>query len=798
MELASAREGTRGRILLVDDTPSTLLLLVGLLTERGYVVNPAEEGALALRFTESVLPDLILLDVRMPGMDGYQVCAKLKEDPRTRDIPVIFLSSVDQVLDKVRAFRCGAVDYVAKPCEPEEVLARIETQLALRRLRENLETAVRERTADLIRTNTRLQEEIAERKSVEQALRASERRFAIAFQASPVPLSIAASEDGRFLMVNHEFADVTGYSPEELIGRTARDLGLWSDVESFDRLFAELQARGRVRHVEGVVKTKTGESRSMVLNADIIDLDGRECCLLVAFDITDRKRAEQQLRKSSEEISQLYNNAPCGYHSLDANGLVLRVNDTELTWLGYRREELVQTVHMADLLTPHSRDTFLEGFARVKERRRLQDLEVDMLRKDGSVMPVLMHLTVPENGDGRTVVNANLFDITERKKLEQQFRQAQKMEAVGRLAGGVAHDFNNLLTVILGNSELALDDLNHSDPLHSQIDDIRQAAVSASSLTRQLLAFSRKQILQPRIVDLNNQIRDLERMLRRLIGEDIELCTVLHPDVGKFRADPGQIEQVILNLVVNARDAMPEGGSLTIETENAILTSDSEDQVPLPPGEYVVFSVTDTGEGISPEVRAHLFEPFFTSKQKGKGTGLGLSTAYGIVQQSGGAILVRSEPGCGASFRIFLPRVEGPAETTIPLPFSSRQRGSGTILLVEDDEMVRKLAALVLSAAGYRVLQAAGVDEALLHCERYREEIVLILTDVVMRDSNGPEVARRAREMCPKMKTLYMSGYTADAIAPHGILDPETALLQKPFTPIELLEKVGETLQESQ
>jgi two-component system cell cycle sensor histidine kinase/response regulator CckA len=795
MSAAPVREGSKGRILLVDDTPSTLLVLVALLTERGYVVHPAEEGALALRFMESVLPDLILLDIRMPAMDGYQVCSRLKEDTRTRDIPVIFLSSVDQVIDKVKAFRCGAVDYISKPFEAEEVLARIETQLSLRRLRAGLEVAVRERTAELVQTNARLQEEIAERIQAEKALRASERRFAMAFQASPIPLSITTLEESRFLVVNDEFAHATGYTTGELASHTAAELGLWSDAESFEKVAAQLRKQGRVHNAEGALVTKQGESRAMLFSMEIIDLDGRECVLFAAFDITDRKLAERQLRKSAEEIRKLYNDAPCGYHSLDASGLFLQMNDTELNWLGYAREEVVQRMNIADLLTPESRETFHSSFTRLKEFRRLQGLELEMVRKDGSVMPVLLNLTAPGRGSGDTAVNANLFDITERKKLEQQFREAQKMEAVGRLAGGVAHDFNNLLTVILGYDQLALSELAPSDPLCMPIDEIRKAAESAASLTRQLLAFSRKQILQPKVLDLNAIVENLQGMLLRLIGEDIQLQALLHPEPVRIKADPGQIEQVILNLVVNARDAMPAGGSLSIETANADLDEYAADgYLPIAAGEYVVLSVNDTGEGIDPEAKLHLFEPFFTTKPMGKGTGLGLSTVYGIVRQSGGSIQVYSEKGRGTTFKVYLPRVQEEPELPKPGAMLEQTRGAGTILLVEDEEMVRNLAARILRRAGYTVLDAAGGMEALVHCERHREVISLMITDVVMQDVRGPELAKTLGSLCPQMKVLYISGYLDDMIAPEGLLDQNTAFLQKPFTPATLLQKVSETL----
>jgi signal transduction histidine kinase len=385
---------------------------------------------------------------------------------------------------------------------------------------------------------------------------------------------------------------------------------------------------------------------------------------------------------------------------------------------------------------------------------------------------------------------------TERKKLEEQLRQAQKMEAIGQLTGGIAHDFNNMLTVILGYSELMLQRLKADDPLRSEVEQVKEAGVRASMLTRQLLAFGRKQVLQPRVLDLNAVLTNMDQMLQRLIGEDIHLVTMPAPGLRRVRADPGQIEQVIVNLAVNARDAMPQGGKLTIETANVELDNAyAREHVSVRPGSFVMLAVSDTGCGMDRETQARIFEPFFTTKEPGKGTGLGLSTVYGIVKQSDGNIWVYSEPGRGTTFKIYLPRVEGAVEAVEPgLAPTRAVRGSETVLLVEDENAVRALIRSTLQANGYTVLEAHHGKHAIQIYEQHKGPIHLLVTDVVMPEMSGRELAEHLKTSRPNMKVLFMSGYTDKAIVNHGELDPDTAFLQKPFTPDALARMVREVL----
>jgi two-component system, cell cycle sensor histidine kinase and response regulator CckA len=424
-------------------------------------------------------------------------------------------------------------------------------------------------------------------------------------------------------------------------------------------------------------------------------------------------------------------------------------------------------------------------------------LEVTAQRADGAQFPAEITVS-PVHLTARTVYAIWLRDITEQRHLETQLWRSQKMEAVGRLAGGVAHDFNNLLTVITGYSDLVLASLAESDPRRKNVEEIRKAGDRASSLTRQLLAFSRRQVLEPQALDLNTVVLNLDKMLRRLIGEDIDVLNVLTSKLWTVKADPGQIEQVLVNLAVNARDAMPQGGKLTIETANVAISDEAARQYdpPMPAGEYVMLAVSDSGCGMDQETQSLIFEPFFTTKEEGKGTGLGLATVYGIVKQSGGFIWVYSEPGCGTSFKIYLPRIQEEKErdASTPVKEAPPAKGTETLLLVEDEYAVRQLVRGVLESAGYTVLEATHGREAIQIAKANRTPIDLLLTDVVMPQMGGRDVAKAIERIDSKIKVVYMSGYAEKAIVHQGILEPGAVLIQKPFTPRELVRKIREVL----
>jgi two-component system cell cycle sensor histidine kinase/response regulator CckA len=540
-----------------------------------------------------------------------------------------------------------------------------------------------------------------------------------------------------------------------------------------------------------VVQSYTDQVRYGVKDRDILTFVSQQLASAL-----DHKRNEEALRLSEARYRSLVESAVYGIFRSCKQGTFLDVNPAVVTMLGYERPEQILALDARKdvFVNPEEQDRLLRE---CRTRGRVDSFETKWKRKDGTIITVrLSGRAVRAEGDGDELLEIIAEDVTERRLLEDQFRQAQKMEAVGRLAGGMAHDFNNLLMVISGYAEVILDQLDSGNPLHGRITAIQQAADRATTLTRQLLAFSRKQILELKVVELNAIVSDMERLLRPLIGENIELITRLGNGLGRTRADSGQIEQVIMNLVVNAKDAMPRGGRIQIQTANVDLDdSYRREHTYIQPGPYVMLAVSDNGTGMDKETLSRIFEPFFTTKEKGKGTGLGLSTVYGIVKQSGGYIFAHSELGHGTTFRIYLPRVEDPAEPASPISAdSSAGKGSETVLLVEDEDSVRSLVRDTLEARGYRVLEAENGEEALKVAEAFQGEIQLMITDVVMPGIGGRELARRLAKSRPQTRVLFLSGYTEDAILHEGGLEAGTTFLQKPFTLQNLARRVREVL----
>ena len=527
-----------------------------------------------------------------------------------------------------------------------------------------------------------------------------------------------------------------------------------------------------------------------------------EQLLLIVQRASEKQAAEEDLKESEEKFREMSASAQECIIMMDNEGNISFWNKAAERIFGYSAQE-VMGKEMHTLLAPQRyHNNYREGFSKFKTTGQGpvigKTLELEALKKDGTEFPIELSVSATKI-KGKWHGIGILRDISERKRLEKELFQAQKMEAVGRLAGGVAHDFNNLLTSIIGYSEMMLMELPDGDPLREHVSEIKKSGESAAALTQQLLAFSRKQIIHPIALDLNAVINDLNKMLGRLIGEDVILQTVLAADLGKVKADPVQMEQVIMNLAVNARDAMPEGGNLTIETAEVDLdeTYTQERDVKIKPGPYVMLAVSDMGMGMSEETQTRIFEPFFTTKEKGKGTGLGLSTVYGIVKQNGGYIWCSSEPGKGTTFKIYLPRVEGEAEQVEKEQTSLKGlAGSETVLVVEDNDAVRNLARRILKGYGYSVLEAQNGEEALDVCNQHEGSIHLMVTDVVMPGMSGRELSDRIKPLCPEMKVLFMSGYTENAIAHYGVLEPGVNFIAKPFSQESLLRKVRQVLDE--
>jgi PAS domain S-box-containing protein len=513
-------------------------------------------------------------------------------------------------------------------------------------------------------------------------------------------------------------------------------------------------------------------------------------------DITQRRRVETALRNTSDTLSALIQASPLAIFAFDPAGKVTSWNAAAQRLFGWSAAEVLG--HMLPAIAPEQLPEFRDHHLAVLEGQSFIDLEVRWQRRDGT--PVTLSLALAPLYGGLSEVRgviALAADLTERKKLEGQLRQSQKMEAVGQLAGGVAHDFNNLLTAIMGYTSLLLKAVPPDDPKHEDLLEIDRATARATELTQQLLAFSRRQLLQPTVIDLNAVLSDTMRMLGRLLGEHIELAILPETGLGVVKADRGQIAQVIVNLAVNARDAMDGGGKLTLETRNVRLDRAYVSQHPgATEGEFVMLAVTDTGRGMDPATQARIFEPFFTTKERGKGTGLGLSTVYGIIKQSGGMIYVYSEPGRGTTFKIYLPRVMDPGPAEGPaLARSANVQGTETVLVVEDEAGVRSLTCRVLQTYGYTVLEAENGGEALLIAEQHPAPIDLLLTDVVLPRMSGRTLAERLVRTRPGLRVLHMSGYTDGSIVHHGVLDPGTAFIQKPFTPEALAQKVRAVLE---
>jgi two-component system cell cycle sensor histidine kinase/response regulator CckA len=646
--------------------------------------------------------------------------------------------------------------------------------------------------------------DVTQRNRAAAALRDAQKRLHHVVTSNPAVLYSLRPEGQRLLgnWISANVERLLGYSAEEALDPDWFSSNLHPDDR--DRVIAESATILDTGYLPQEYRFRHKRGRYIWLRAELRllrDPDRNPVEVVGSWsDVTARKEVELRLQESEEKYRLLFDSNPHPMWVYDQETLAfLAVNDAALRHYGYSREEFLGMTALdirpaeevasfkkeyEEYLAQHGGDVPFYSQHTFKHRK-----------KDGTIIEVDIAAN-PILFEGRKAWLLLATDVTEKRSLEAQLLQAQKIESMGRLAGGVAHDFNNLLGVISGYGTLLQQKIGDTPRLKKYVDDILKASERAAGLTRQLLAFSRKQVLQPRILDLNAVVGEVEKMLRRLIGEDVQLVTILDEHLGSVKADPGQVEQILMNLAVNARDAMPRGGRLTIETSNVDLDRTYARLHPgVEPGLYALLAVSDTGHGMTPEVRARAFEPFFTTKEAGKGTGLGLATVHGIVKQSGGHIWLYSEPGQGTSFKIYLPRIdepEEPAET--PVPEAPLPRGTETILLVEDEASLRELVRECLEATGYTVLEARHGAEAIAICEGQSSTIGLVITDVVMPGMSGRELAEQLRGSRPDIQVLYMSGYTDDAVVVHGVMSAEMAFIQKPFTAAALARKVRELL----
>ena len=763
------------QVLLIEDTDADAQLIVCAIKQ---VDGGADVDVVSTRkeFAERLARhtyDLVLADYRLPNWTGMDALLELRR--LGFDTPLILVTGAlgdELAVDCVRA---GAADYVLK-----ENLAR----LSIAGMRAVLHKRGRDETS-------RAQQLM---KNAQEHAREHEERF----------LQLAESIDELFFVMNAKYTETLYINPafEKICGRSCQSL--YDDPKSFleaipadDRerlvLYMDRIQRGEnPGKIEYRVLRSDGETRWLLAHAAPIRNEQGDVYRIagVALDVTEARKAESALEESGQRFRKL---AQASFDAIliTQDGIVYDVNRGHADMFGYSSVEEVIGRPITDFVAE-------ESLAEV-QRRFVNNVEGTYqlvgLRKDGR--RILLEATGATHViGGRPARITALRDMTERRSLEDQFRQAQKMEAVGRLAGGVAHDFNNLLTVIMSYTDMLSEGLAVQDPRADDLDQIRKAAVTATSLTRQLLAFSRQQVIEPQLVNLSDVVLMSNKMLNRLIGEDIDVVTTITKDPVAVMIDPGQLEQVIMNLAVNARDAMPRGGRLTLETAVVKIDADyTRDQWLANSGRFAMLAVTDTGVGMDEPTLARIFEPFFTTKEVGKGTGLGLATVFGIIKQSNGFIRVSSEIGRGATFRIYLPLVDKPTKRydgqpeLVQLPV-----GTETILLAEDAAAVRAAARQILERYGYTVLEAPSGRDALNIALKRQSPIHLLLTDVVMPEMSGRDLAEQIKELRPSVKVLYMSGYTDDAVVLHGILSAEIAYLQKPFSPATLARKVREVL----
>ncbi|NLI29855.1 MAG: response regulator [Nitrospiraceae bacterium] len=678
-------------VLIVDDQEENRYLLESLLKGHGYAVQSAANGAEALEQLKSGVIDLIISDILMPVMDGFELCRKVKTDEAFRHIPfIVYTATYTGPKDEEFALKIGADRFIVKPCEPDVLMETVQGVAALSK-------------------------------------------------DCKKPVQVQLQDEEVFKLYNERL------------------------VRKLEQKMLELEE----------------ESKAL-------------------------RDAEHALRISERKYRRLHESMTDGFVYVDMQGHILETNESYRKMLGYPEEELTRLTYRD--LTPEKWHAFEEGI--VQEQVLLKGYsdvyEKEYRKKDGTIFPVELRTFLLCNDAGESEgMWAIVRDISERKKAEQtqktleaQLHQAQKLETVGRLAGGVAHDFNNMLAIIFIAVEMIRNALDEASPILTFVRDIDYAAKRARDITRQLLAFSRKQMISPRPCDMNELIADMEKSLARLIGEDIELRFVPQQDLGQVRIDPTQVDQILVNLAVNARDAMPQGGKLTIETANIDIGEEfGREHVGFTPGRYVRLVVSDTGCGMDKETLEHIFEPFYTTKEEGKGTGLGLATIYGIVKQNQGFIDVYSEVGFGTSFKIYLPRMADAGESVVAeQDITVASTGRGSILIVEDDEVLCRSARTILESLGYVVTSAMTPSEALTIVKQRKDRIDLLITDVVMPGMSGVQLADQISSLHPAIKVLYMSGYTAEAIVHRGVLDEGIHFIQKPFRTGDLATKIRELL----
>jgi two-component system, cell cycle sensor histidine kinase and response regulator CckA len=747
-------EGLRATVLVLEDDPGTAKLQTRVLQRQGHRVLTAETAQQARELVHENQVDIILLDQKLTddtcGLEFYE---ELKTEGI--DLPTILITGFSSESLVVQAMRAGVRDFVAK--SPEYL--------------DYLPNAV---------------EQVLRRGQLERRLIESEELHRITLESVSDTVLIT-DERGDFVYVCPNVDHIFSYNVEE-----AKQLGNVRALLGRDLCTGEeLDRAGEITNVEIESKDKLGNQHILLANVKRVAIAGGTR-LYTCRDVTDRRQAEEELKREREYSAQIIDAAPVMIRVLDRDGITRFVNPAVTRVTGYEPEELLGA-NWWELLYPGEEYAQVERILPQIMSGEVHTYQLTLTTKEGEKRTIAWTSVCrfDEQGEIASVIGIG-NDVTERNRLEEHLHQSQRLESIGRMVGGIAHDFNNLLTVVLGNGEFALDQVGSADPVAEPLRDIVEAANRAAALTNQLLAFGRRQVLSPRAIHVNELIESVHRFMRRVIGEDVDLVLRLDPEVFPIYADPVQMEQILLNLVLNARDAMPEGGRLTIQTRNVELDeSYTSLHDGLNPGGYVQIAVADTGTGMTPEVRERLFEPFFTTKPTGKGSGMGLATVFGIVKQSEGHIAVYSEPGHGSTFKVYLPQSPEIVLTDPPDDASSEETWiAQTVLLVEDDDALRKLTRRMLDDLGYQVFEAANGAEAIELSRQLPHALDILLTDMVMPQLGGRELAQQIQLERPATKVLYMSGYTDDTVLRHGLSDTTTAFLSKPFTRKDLRQKL--------
>ena len=756
------------RILILEDVPMDAELVEYELARASipFLSRRVDSRDGFLHALEDFGPDLILSDYTLPRFDGMTALSLAKE--RAPNIPFLIVTGSVNEETAVGCMKAGATDYLLK-----SNLARIgpAIEAALERSRAH-----------------------AQKVQAEAALAASERRFRSLVQNSSDLVTILAP-DGTILYASDSAERIVGYAPQDLVGSSLLGYLDGDGVHTVRRLLQNGNGRTNgagpiefcLRRADGSPVWLEAVGTNLLTDATIRGI------VLNARDVSERKRADRALRESEERYRDLFDNASDLVCMATPDGALLYVNHAWQEGTGYDDAEIGH-MQLLDLIHPDSHPHYTEVLERVLSGERLDHVELVFVPKAGQPITVEGNLSCTFKDGQPSVVRGIYRDITERKRVEEHLRRAERMQAAGKLAGGVAHEVNNMMTGVIGFSEFLLRSLEEGDPRRTDVEEIIKAGARAADVTRQLLAFTRQQFLQPQVLDVNGVVGDMEKMLRRSLGEDHLLELKLSPDAGQLRADRGQLEQVLINLVLNARDAMARHGRVTIQTASAVwdeVYAQRHGGVALPLGNYVMLAVSDTGCGMDSELQARIFEPFFTTKAIGQGTGLGLSTVYGIVKQSGGYVWVYSEPAEGSVFKIYLPAAL-PGQPWEPprVPQETPEGGSETILVIEDEDVVRSLASRGLRDHGYSVIEARNGVQALQYIEQHPGTVDLAISDVVMPEMGGRELGQNLARTEPNLPVLFMSGYTGEDVVQRGLLDPGAPFQQKPFTPAGLAIKV--------